>query len=187
MIEVKDEILDGEPLYRIRDEQGNILQDNVTIEMITEPIQEGTPLNKALFDSVEDDLNEKLNISDKATIEEAKTGEDDTNYTTPLTVLQSINVNALPSKHFSIKTGTVNDKATIPQTSGYKHYMYMVSPKQVGYRTLDGMLIKCEVNQSTRKVIVGCYSDWWQSPSGKDDEWRGWVSGTATYIEFAWN
>lgn len=50
MIEVKDEILDGEPLYRIRDEAENIIYDNVTIEMTTRAIQEGTPINKALFD-----------------------------------------------------------------------------------------------------------------------------------------
>lgn len=52
MIEVKDEILEGEPLYRIRDKDGNILFDNVTLEMITEVLQSGTPLNKTLFDSI---------------------------------------------------------------------------------------------------------------------------------------
>ena len=49
-IEVQDEILSGEPLYRFFDENGNILFDKVRIEMITELIQAGTPLNKALFD-----------------------------------------------------------------------------------------------------------------------------------------
>lgn len=52
MIEVKDEVLNGEPLYRIRNKEGNVILDNVTFEMITEVLQSGTPLNKALFDSI---------------------------------------------------------------------------------------------------------------------------------------
>lgn len=52
MLEVKDEVLNGEPLYRGKDKNGNILFDEITIEMITEVLQEGTPLNKALFDIV---------------------------------------------------------------------------------------------------------------------------------------
>lgn len=52
MIEVKDEILSGEPLYRIRDKNGNILLDNVTIEMITPVIQQPTSINKQLFETV---------------------------------------------------------------------------------------------------------------------------------------
>lgn len=58
MIEVKDEILNGEPLYRIKDNQGNILHDNITIEMITQLIQAGTPINKVLFDSIKEDIFE---------------------------------------------------------------------------------------------------------------------------------
>lgn len=50
MVEVKDEILESEPLYRISDKNGNIINDDVKIEMITRILQEGTPLNKALFD-----------------------------------------------------------------------------------------------------------------------------------------
>lgn len=57
MIEVKDEILAGEPKYRIRDNGGNILYDNLTLEQITEVIEEGTPINKAFFDSIKGDLN----------------------------------------------------------------------------------------------------------------------------------
>ena len=52
MLEVKDEILNGEPLYRMRDNNGNIIYDNFSLEMITEVIQGGTPLNKALFDKI---------------------------------------------------------------------------------------------------------------------------------------
>lgn len=52
MIEVKDEILAGEPRYRIVDENRNIILDNVSIEMTTQVIQEGTPLNKPFFELV---------------------------------------------------------------------------------------------------------------------------------------
>ena len=51
-IEVKDEILNGEALYRIRDANGNIIFDNLTIEMITQITQQATPLNKLLFDKI---------------------------------------------------------------------------------------------------------------------------------------
>ena len=59
MIDVKDEKLSGEAKYQIRDGQGDIVADNVTIEMITPVVQESTPLNKALFDSIKKDLDEK--------------------------------------------------------------------------------------------------------------------------------
>ena len=51
-IEIKDEILAGEPRYRIRDNNGNILQGNVNIEQITPVKQVGTPMNKGLFENV---------------------------------------------------------------------------------------------------------------------------------------
>lgn len=60
MIEVKDEILNGKPLYRVRDKDGNILFDNLTIEMITEILQEGTPINKELFKTIESEINNAL-------------------------------------------------------------------------------------------------------------------------------
>lgn len=57
MIDVKDEILEEEPKYRIRDKDGNILFDDLTIEITTKVIQEPTPLNKALFDSIKNDID----------------------------------------------------------------------------------------------------------------------------------
>lgn len=53
MIEVLDEILESEPLYDISDSNGNLLYSGVKIEMITQLIQAGTPLNKALFDIID--------------------------------------------------------------------------------------------------------------------------------------
>lgn len=56
MLEIKDEVLSGEPRYTIRDNQGNILQDNVDITLKTPIIQEGTPVNKVLFDNLKVDI-----------------------------------------------------------------------------------------------------------------------------------
>ena len=53
---VLDEILSDEPKYRIKDGNGNILYDNLVIEQITPATQEGTPLDKALFDSIHSHL-----------------------------------------------------------------------------------------------------------------------------------
>lgn len=56
-VEILDEILNGEAKYRIRGKDGNILFDNVSIEMITEILQQGTVLNKALFDTLIQQIN----------------------------------------------------------------------------------------------------------------------------------
>lgn len=53
MIEVLDEILAGEPRYRVKDSKGNIIYDNVTMEQITSVLVEGTPLNKHTFNTLE--------------------------------------------------------------------------------------------------------------------------------------
>lgn len=53
-LEVKDEILSGEPLYTIKDGNGNILYDNVKLELKTSTIQQGTELNKVLFDKIDE-------------------------------------------------------------------------------------------------------------------------------------
>ena len=57
MIEVKDEILQGEPTYDIVDGSGNVVLEDVKIEMKTPVVQEGTPINKALFDTIQDDFD----------------------------------------------------------------------------------------------------------------------------------
>lgn len=55
-LDVKDEILAGEPKYRIM-QNDTILYDDVAIEMTTEVQQQGTPLNKALFDALIQQIN----------------------------------------------------------------------------------------------------------------------------------
>lgn len=52
MINVEDEILESEARFRIRDAQGNILFDNLTIEQITPVIQQGTEQNGNLYNNI---------------------------------------------------------------------------------------------------------------------------------------
>lgn len=60
MIEVKDEILNGEPKYEIRDVDGNVIYTGISIEMITPLLQEGTPLNSKLFESFLEEIDQNL-------------------------------------------------------------------------------------------------------------------------------
>lgn len=53
-LEVKDQVLSGEPLYVIKDSTGNVLYDNVKLELKTPLVQQGTELNKALFDKIDE-------------------------------------------------------------------------------------------------------------------------------------
>ena len=84
MISVVDEVLSGEAKYRIKDENGNILYDNVTIEEGTPVNTQGTPLNKVLFDSIQADINSRVLKTDKATQAQAEGGSDNTKYMTSL-------------------------------------------------------------------------------------------------------
>ena len=63
MIDFKDEILNGEPRYNIRDKDGNLIQEDASIELSTEVTQEGTPLNKALFAISGSSTGESLMLS----------------------------------------------------------------------------------------------------------------------------
>jgi hypothetical protein len=74
MLEIKDEILSGEPKYRFRDNNGNIIQDNVSIEQITPVIQEGTPVNKALVKGLQQEMlsDTKLLVAEYTSTEELK-------------------------------------------------------------------------------------------------------------------
>lgn len=52
-INVQDEILDGLPKYNILDENGKVLFANCSIVLSTNVVQEGSNLNKDLFDRIE--------------------------------------------------------------------------------------------------------------------------------------
>lgn len=54
---VIDEALNGEPMYDLYDTiTGKVLHRRVKIELSTGALQEGTPINKALFDSIQGDV-----------------------------------------------------------------------------------------------------------------------------------
>lgn len=63
MINIVDEVLEGEPLYRAVDKDGNIVLDNIRLELITPVKTAGTPLTRALFNSIKsgNDLVQKYN------------------------------------------------------------------------------------------------------------------------------
>lgn len=91
MNNVIDEVLAGEPRYNIKDNGGTAIYSNVQIELATTVTTVGTPLNKALFDSIQADLNTRLLVSNKAEQSDMWTGTDDTKYVTPLKVQQKLN------------------------------------------------------------------------------------------------
>lgn len=147
----------------------------------------GRAMNKEFFDSIKTDIDSKLNTSLKASQAEAEAATNDTKYMTALKVLQQINALALPSKQMSIKTGTISNNGTIPQTSGYSNYLYFVSPNDVfatastgGSFSSIGFGVECEVDQSTRKVTCRMASQ----STGSSTSYTG---GTANYIEIAYN
>ena len=67
MNNVIDEVLSGEPRYTIKDNGGTTLYDNIQIDLKTPVTTQGTPLNRALFESIRSDLNSRLLTSNKAT------------------------------------------------------------------------------------------------------------------------
>lgn len=60
MIEIDDEILDTsgqpdtKPRFRIRNNSGSIIYDDVQVELKTPVVEEGTPINKDLFESIKE-------------------------------------------------------------------------------------------------------------------------------------
>ena len=82
MNNVVDEVLAGSPKYTLT-YSDNTTATGVSIDLETQVTTQGTPLNKALFDSIQSDLNTRLLISSKATTSQAQAGTNDTNYMTP--------------------------------------------------------------------------------------------------------
>lgn len=76
MLNIKDEILDttgqtnSNPRYTIRDNNGNVLFDNVIIELKTPLIQEGTPLNKVVFDEIQETTSKEVVFNPDGSITE---------------------------------------------------------------------------------------------------------------------
>lgn len=57
MNNVIDEVLSGNPKYNIYDSSNNLVYSNAKIELATPVVTVGTALNKALFDSINSQIN----------------------------------------------------------------------------------------------------------------------------------
>ena len=109
MNNVIDEVLSGEPRYTIKDSGGTTLYDNVQIDLKTAITTQGTPLNRALFESIRTDLNSRLLASNKATTQDVITGTNNTEYVTPqsLNSLITLTSREYASGETSIQTDTI--------------------------------------------------------------------------------
>lgn len=117
MNNVVDEVLAGSPRYTIKDNGGTTLYDNVQIDLKTQVTTAGTPLNKALFDSIQTDLNSRLLVSNKASQSEANTGTNDTKYLTPLKVQQKLSGLVTTASQTGAGTCTICNFADYPNAS----------------------------------------------------------------------
>lgn len=107
MINFIDEILASAPKYTITHNDNTT--EEVSIDLATTVTTQGTPLNKALFDSIKDDLDARLLIADKATTIEAQTLTNDSHYMTPLKVKEGL--------QYLTKTGSASNSTTTAQTT----------------------------------------------------------------------
>lgn len=112
MISVTDEVLNGEPTYTIT-YSDSTTSSGVKIDLDTQVVTEGTALNKALFDSIDADIQARLLISSKSTTSEAKSGTNDTKYITPLKVQQKLDTLMETYSVSSSTTTTLVDGSSI--------------------------------------------------------------------------
>jgi len=109
-------------------------------------VDDVTPLSATNMNNIEDTLDGLGNVTHEiATQAEAEAGTSDVKYMTPLRTKEAIG-------NISIKTGSANDGATIPQTAGYTNYVYIVSIRSIINPSLTE--VGCAVNQTTRYVRV---------------------------------
>lgn len=123
---VVDEVLAGQPRYNIKDNGGTTLYSNVQIDLATNVTTAGTPLNKALFDSIQTDLNSRLLVSNKATPAEVIAGTNNTKYITPY------GLNTL----ILLKNRVYTSSETNVQTD----VIYTFTNNEVGRMSLNGWL-----------------------------------------------
>ena len=107
MINVIDEVLAAEPKYTITHSDNTT--EEVSIDLATTVTTQGTPLNKALFDSINADIQARVLISDKATTVEAQALTNDSHYMTPLKVKEGL--------QYLTKTGSASNSTTTAQTT----------------------------------------------------------------------
>jgi len=100
------------------DSNGNSL-GYVYLKRADEPTEEGTKINKVLFDSIKTDLDSKLPTDSKATQSEAQTGTNNTKYMTPLRTDEYYT--ARKATQTEAQTGTDNTKYMTPLRT-QEHY-----------------------------------------------------------------
>lgn len=123
-----DEVLAGEPKYTIELEDGTILE-NVKINLSTNVVTQGTALNKAYFDSVEDDVNSRLLTANKATTAEAKAGTNTSKYIVPSTMQDKLNYMN------TIKSGSITQSGDTAKTTT------IFQPSDIGNATSGTVII----------------------------------------------
>ena len=137
MNNVVDEVLDttqtdNKVKYRIT--HADSTYEIVEISLETPVTTQGTALNKLLFDSIADDLNTRLLISNKATTEEAKAGTDTSKYLVSNVLQGKMDfMNKINGANSTLVTGTINTTSThtILDTSNLKDTNF-------GTVTIDG-------------------------------------------------
>lgn len=118
----------------------------VQLDLATPITVAGTPLNKLLFDSIQDDLNTRLLISNKATNNEAIAGTDTSKYIVPSTLQAKLN------KMNSYKTGTASGGNTGATTTIFQ-------PSDIGSATtgtviIDGTITASGTGQYAQNIVI---------------------------------
>lgn len=111
MLNFQDEVLNGNPSFEITDSNGNVISignvilTGLVIKQITEYLQEGTPLNKAFFESIKTDFD---NIINGITVVGKALSDSDGN---------QINTTYAKNEELSevAKSGSYNDLEDIPE------------------------------------------------------------------------
>jgi len=112
MINFVDEVLNtastsGKVKYNVKHSNGT--SEVVEITLATPVTTQGTPLNKALFDSIKNDLNSRLLSNNKATTNDVIAGTNNTKYVTPqsLNSLITLKNKIYTSSQTSVQTDTI--------------------------------------------------------------------------------
>ena len=149
MNNVVDEVLntaqtDNKIKYKII--HADSTEEIVQLELYTPVTTEGTALNKVLFDSIADDINSRLLISNKASNAEAQAGTDTSKYIVPSTLQAKLN------KMNSYKTGSASGGNSASTTTIFQ-------PSDIGSATtgtviIDGYISTAGTGQHEQSIVV---------------------------------
>lgn len=181
MNNVVDEVLntaqtDNKIKYKII--HADSTEEIVQLELYTPVTTEGTALNKVLFDSIADDINSRLLISNKASNAEVQAGTDTSKYIVPSTLQAKLNKmnnyksgsasggNAgttttifQPSDIGSATTGTViiDGYINAEGTGQYPNNIKINGSTMHGceqYFDKDGKIVRSGIGSSTQDIIA---------------------------------